>query len=127
MTKSKATKTTKAPVNMKMGVSKGKLRITVDLNDFLEKATPSASGASYSIASSKGNVNLESPEYKDIKLGLNVYIPKARFEELKRIKEIDEAGGQISHDFPAESTIAKQAQEIAELKSMMATLLNKLG
>ena len=59
--------------NVELSVEGDKLIITVDLKqDF----GPSASGKSITIASTEGNVAL--PGHEEIKIGLNIYKPRAK-------------------------------------------------
>ena len=112
----------KEPMNMKVGVSKGKLTITVDLRDFMDKAVLSESGKSYIIASSRGNQDLKSDEFKDIKWGANVYIPAKRFEELKRIQELEAKGGMEVSGLPSQADARIIEEKNAEIASMKAQM-----
>lgn len=108
----------KEPVNMKIGVSKGKLVITVDLNDFMDKAVKSESGKSYILASSRGNQSLTAQGFEDIKWGANVYIPAKRFEELQQIAELEAKGGSVVTGLPSQADAKAIAQKDAELKEV---------
>lgn len=119
----------KEMLNVKVSVSKGKLRLEADLNDYLEKATLSESGKSYTLASTKGNTKLTAQGFEDVRIGFNCYIPKDRFDELKRIKEIEEAGGTITTGLPADKkdkVIAEQEAKIAQLEASQAETNAKL-
>lgn len=108
----------KEPVNMKVSVAKGKLVITADLNDFMEKAVKSESGKSYILASSRGNQSLTAQGFEDIKWGANIYIPAKRFEELQLIAEIEANGGVIKDGLPSQAESKALAQKDAELNEM---------
>lgn len=113
----------KEPVNMKVGVSKGKLVITVDLADYMEKAVKSESGKSYILASSRGNQSLTAKGFEDIKWGANVYIPAKRFEELQAIAEMEANGGLITSGLPGQAdakALAKKDEELNEVKDQLA-------
>lgn len=110
------------PMNMKVGVSKGKLVITVDLKDYMDKAVLSESGKSYILATSRGNQDLKSKEYQDIKWGCNVYIPKKRFEELKRIEELKALGGSEVTGLPSQADARIIEEKNAEIASMKAQM-----
>lgn len=61
--------------NVEMVVSGNKLTITVDLSkDFGD----SASGKTTVIASTKGNVDVDAKNHKDVKIGLNIYKHKEK-------------------------------------------------
>lgn len=120
-------------LNMKIGVSKDKLVITVDLKDFLNKAELSESGKSYIIASSKGNKPLTAKGYEDIKFGANVFVSKARFEELKQIAELEARGGKVVSGLPSQDrdkeleekdkVIAEQGSALVAMQEQMAQLM----
>lgn len=113
----------KEPVNMKVGVSKGKLVITVDLDNFMEKAVKSESGKSYILATSRGNQSLTAKGFEDIKWGANVYIPAKRFEELVTIAEIEANGGVITSGLPSQAdanAVAKKDAELNQVKDQLA-------
>lgn len=108
----------KEPMNMKVSVAKGKLVMTVDLNDYMDNAVKSESGKSYIIASSRGNQNMSAKGFEDIKWGANVYIPAKRFEELQRIAELEAKGGSEVTGLPSQADSKAMAQKDAELNSM---------
>lgn len=112
----------KEPMNMKISVAKGKLVITADLNDFMEKAVKSESGKSYILASSRGNQSLTAKGFEDIKWGANVYIPAKRFEELQRIAELEAKGGVEVTGLPSQADTKALAQKDAELNAMKEQL-----
>lgn len=108
----------KEPVNMKVSVAKGKLVITADLNDFMEKAVKSESGKSYILASSRGNQSITAQGFEDIKWGANIYIPAKRFEELQRIAELEAKGGSEATGLPSQADAKEIARKDAELKDV---------
>lgn len=103
-------------VNCDYTVKDNKLVITIDLS---KECKPSASGKSYILASTGGNISLVG-EYKDIKLGINAYIPKSKYEEKQQaqqnrvdtIKMVKEAKENV-----------QLREEVSELKDLVAQLL----
>ena len=116
--------------NVKMSVAKGKLKMEIDLNDFLNKAELSDSKKSYIIASTRGNQNLTAKGYEDIKVGLNVFIPRKRFEELQRIAELEKTGGRVVKDLPQDDKdkrIAELEAQLEQQNALLQEILKKLN
>ena len=115
-------RTAKEPVNMKVSVSKNRLLITVDLDDYMNKLELSDSGKSYIVASSRGNQSLTAKGFEDIKWGCNVYIPAKRVEELRRIAELEAKGGKESTGLPSQADARIIEEKNAEIASMKAQM-----
>lgn len=59
--------------NVDIKVDGQKVILTISLKDLLANATPSVSGKTMIVASTGGNVSV--PGHKDLKIGLNAYVP----------------------------------------------------
>lgn len=107
--------------NIKMAVSNGKLKITIDLAEYEKIMELSESGKSYVIASTRGNVEIESPEFAGMKLGVNLFMPKKVYDEKKLYernkKEAKEALAELEK---------KESQDVNKRVDALEAKLDKL-
>lgn len=123
------TKVKKPITGMKMSVdaNKRKLKIEVDLDKFtkFEELPLSASGNSYLIASTHGAEELHN-ELSDVKVSLNVYVPKKAQEARMAYKNQQEIAKEVAAPKLPSGLEALAGLDPATLNALVA-LANAMG
>ena len=112
----------KEPKNIKFGVKGSKLVLTIDLGA-IERGDMelSESGKSYVIATTHGNQKLTVQGYEDVRVSLNVFIPKAVVDAKKVDQQQKEQAKEAAKELIA-SQLEMLAKQMAELQKQLAEL-----
>jgi len=107
-------------------IKDNKLVITIDLS---KDPSLSSSGKSYLLATTGGNISLVG-DYKDVKLGINCYIPSGVYEQKLQDQKNLEDTKRVGKEARSSSLTKKEIdldKENKELKALLKQLMTKIG